>query len=397
MFFINSDYGWVVGGDHGAYPTFTPNREILFTSNGGSTWTTQYAQSGETPLNAIYFIDSNSGFAVGESGAIMKTTNGGNNWFQSTILTGYELRDITFVNSNTGWMIGYYLGLPHTSAVFKTIDGGTTWSSQSFGTDESFSSITFADELNGWAVGGKSSISESFIIHTSDGGTTWEYQDNPTNEFLMKVFFSDGNTGWAVGAGGIVLATESAVPVELTSFTASAIVNSVKLEWITATETNNSGFEIYRSLTNDNFKTIGFVAGHGTTTKVNNYSFLDEKLQSGIYSYKLVQIDYDGTTSETDIVKVELITQPKGFSLDQNFPNPFNPATNISFTLPAAGETKLRIFNAIGEEIVTLVDEFREAGTYKLNFNASNLTSGVYYYRIESADFTSMKKMILLR
>jgi len=397
LYFINADSGWVVGGDHGSYPTFNPNREILFTSNGGSTWVTQYAQSGETPLNAVYFLDNINGFAVGETGTVMRTTNGGNNWFQSATLSGYELRDITFVNSNTGWMVGYYLGLPHTSAIFKTTDGGTTWNSQSFGADESFSAIAFTDELNGWAVGGQSSISESFIIHTSDGGANWEYQTIPTNEYLINVFFFNGDNGWAVGASGIVLATESTVPVELISFTASANVNSVKLEWSTATETNNSGFEVYRSLTGDDFENIGFVEGKGTTTEETSYSFLDKKLRSGIYSYKLVQIDYDGTTSESDIVKVEIIAQPNGFSLDQNFPNPFNPSTNISFTIPTSGNTKLRIFNAIGEEIETLVNEIKEAGTYKINFDASNLASGIYYYRLETADFTSMKKMILLK
>lgn len=397
LYFINADSGWVVGGDHGSYPTFNPNREIYFTSNGGITWVTQYAQSGETPLNAVYFIDKNNGFAVGETGAIMKTTNGGNYWFQSATISSYELRDIVFVNQNTGWMVGYYLGLPHTSAVFKTTDGGSTWTNQSFGEDESFTSITFVDELNGWAVGGKSSISQSFIIHTNDGGSTWEYQNNPTNEFLMKVFFFDGNNGWTVGASGTVLATESSVPVELISFTASANVNSVKLDWRTSTETNNSGFEIYRSVKGDKFENIGFIDGNGTTTEESFYSYMDRNLTSGIYSYKLVQLDYDGTKSESDIVKVEIVSQPDGFSLDQNYPNPFNPSTNISFTLQTSSNTKLKIFNAIGEEVETLVNGFKEAGNYEANFNASNLASGIYYYRLETADFTSMKKMILLK
>jgi photosystem II stability/assembly factor-like uncharacterized protein len=203
LYFLNADSGWVVGGDNGVFPTFTPHREIYFTSNGGGTWTSQYAASDESPLMAVHFADSFNGFAVGESGAVMRTTDGGNNWNLDTTITTYHLRDVFFVNQDKGWIIGHYLGIPHVPAIFSTDDGGNNWNTQTFGVDESLSSIYFADEMNGWAVGG--TASGCIILHTNDGGVNWTYQNSPTNNALFKVNFVNNNNGWAVGLNGTIL------------------------------------------------------------------------------------------------------------------------------------------------------------------------------------------------
>ena len=398
LYFISPDSGWVVGGDHGGYPSFIPNREILFTSDGGNTWSLQYGQSHKSPLNAVYFIDKNNGFAVGESGAVMQTTNGGNSWIETSTLTSHHLRDVTFINQNTGWVLGYYLGLPHTSVVFKTTDGGSTWSEQSFGEDESFSSISFTDEMNGWIVGGQSSISSSYILHTTDSGENWEYLVSPTNEYLVKVFFFNNNAGWAVGANGTIIATENTVPVELTSFTASANENSVTLYWQTATETNNSGFEIFRADDSNVFERLSFIEGSGTTTQTKSYSYTDKNVAAGSYSYKLVQVDYDGTKTESEPVSVEVTgSHPNEYMLSQNYPNPFNPVTNIHYTLPASGSVTLIVYNAIGQEVLSLANEFKEAGSYEVSFDANDLNSGIYFYTLQANNFTQTKKMILLK
>jgi len=398
LYFINADSGWVVGGDHGTYPSFTPHREILFTSNGGNTWNVQYVQSDETPLHAIYLIDKNNGFAVGETGAVMQTTNGGNTWIESTTLTSYELRDVTFVNQNTGWILGYYLGLPHASAIFKTTDGGSTWTSYTFGVDESLASVSFSDEMNGWIVGGQSGINGSFILHTSDGGENWEYRVSPVNEYLVKVLFFSSDAGWAVGANGTVIATENTVPVELTSFTASVNKNDVTLIWQTATETNNSGFEIFRADESNVFERVSFIEGGGTTTQTKSYSYTDKNVSAGSYSYQLVQVDYDGSRNKLESVIVEVAgTLPNEYMLSQNYPNPFNPVTNIHYTLAASGNVSLSVFNAIGQEVLSLVDEFKEAGSYQVSLNADNLNSGIYFYTLTTSSFTQTKKMILLK
>jgi len=188
------------------------------------------------------------------------------------------------------------------------------------------------------------------------------------------------------------------VPVELVSFTATVSGNIVNLNWMTATETNNSGFEILRFTQNDNkdWERIAFVEGKGTTTESSNYSFIDENVSPGIYQYRLKQIDYDGTFSFSNEVMVEIET-PKEFSLGQNFPNPFNPSTKIKYTIPSDGYVTLKVYDILGNEVSTLVDEFKQAGTFDVTFDGSNLSSGVYYYRLTSGELTSTKKLMLLR
>jgi hypothetical protein len=186
------------------------------------------------------------------------------------------------------------------------------------------------------------------------------------------------------------------VPVELTSFTASVIGNEVNLSWQTATEINNSGFSIERKSADNEYVEIGFVPGFGTTTEPKSYSFIDQDLQNGIYSYRLKQIDFNGTFEYTDVVEVEIIT-PATFNLEQNYPNPFNPSTSIKYSVPESGNIRLSVFNVVGEEVAVLADGFSQAGFYEVTFDASNLSTGVYLYKLQSANSVQTKKMMLLK
>lgn len=183
-------------------------------------------------------------------------------------------------------------------------------------------------------------------------------------------------------------------PVELTSFTAEVNNGNVILQWKTATETNNKGFDVKRKAGNSDWDEIGFVTGHGTVTEKNSYSYIDKNLEPGSYSYKLVQIDFDGSRHESKIINVKIVSSPFEFSLEQNFPNPFNPSTTIEFSIPENGYTTLKIFNILGKEVNILVDEYKKAGRYKINFNGKGLASGIYFYKLNAGKFSSTKKMI---
>jgi len=193
----------------------------------------------------------------------------------------------------------------------------------------------------------------------------------------------------------------SIIPVELTSFTASATGTNVKLLWETATELNNSGFSIERKSTGSDYMEIGFVPGFGTTTEPKSYSFNDQNLRSGVYTYRLKQVDFDGSFTYSNEVEVEVIA-PAEFSLDQNYPNPFNPSTKITFSLATDSRVSLKVFDVIGQEVASLINQDLTAGVHNVDFNAAGFNSGVYFYRIEAtgvnnAKFVDVKKMILLK
>jgi hypothetical protein len=187
----------------------------------------------------------------------------------------------------------------------------------------------------------------------------------------------------------------SIIPVELTSFAAITDNRNVILNWSTATELNNSGFQIERS-SGSEYQVIGFVAGHGTTTDAKNYSYTDQNVNAGTYSYRLKQIDYDGTFEYSNAIEVEVIGVVE-FALGQNYPNPFNPATTINFSLAEPTFVKLAIYNLLGEEVQVLKNENMNAGSYNVSFNAASLPSGMYLYKIETAQFSSVRKMMLMK
>jgi len=190
------------------------------------------------------------------------------------------------------------------------------------------------------------------------------------------------------------------VPVELTSFIANAHGNSVQLNWSTASELNNAGFEIQRkSPADQDWIVIGFEEGKGTVTETQFYSYLDDvtHLQKGIVSYRLKQIDFGGTFSFSDIVNVEINPSPDQFELMQNYPNPFNPATTITFSLPEKSNVILKVFNSLGEEVAELVNGNLDVGTYSQNFNASELPSGIYVYTLQTGEQLISKKMTLIK
>jgi len=191
------------------------------------------------------------------------------------------------------------------------------------------------------------------------------------------------------------------IPVELTSFTANVLNGQVQLYWETATEINNTGFSIQRSKDNNKFMDIGFIKGKGTTTTQSSYSYSDKSVLSGKYYYRLKQVDFDGSANYLKSVEVDL-GLPKDYALEQNYPNPFNPSTTIRFALPINAKVTITLYNALGQEVANIFDGELNAGIHETNFNASNLSSGVYFYMLKvqganGSNFTSTKRMILMK
>lgn len=190
--------------------------------------------------------------------------------------------------------------------------------------------------------------------------------------------------------------SQGALPVELSAFSAAIVNNGIKLSWRTETEVNNYGFDVERKSSTGSWEKLNFVSGNGNSNSPKDYSYTDNNIKSGKYSYRLKQIDNNGVCSYSKVVDVDL-NRKLEYTLSQNYPNPFNPSTTISFSLPNAGTVKLTVYNLLGQEIKILVNGFKESGTHSYNFDAKDLNSGIYIYKLETANFTQTRKMMLVK
>jgi sugar lactone lactonase YvrE len=230
-----------------------------------------------------------------------------------------------------------------------------------------------------------------------DGDASWTVYNTlnsqlPDNRVKTIAVDEHGNKWIGTEIGGVAVFKEDGItPVELTSFSAIVFANNVELSWITETELNNHGFELFR-----NGSKIAFIEGRGTTAEKQKYFYSDNDLHHGNYNYRLEQIDFDGTRSMISEITV-VLTLPEIFSLSQNYPNPFNPATVISFQLPISGSVALKVYDLLGREVATLVNEDKPAGKYEIEFDASQLSSGVYFYQLSSGSFIEIKKMTIIK
>jgi hypothetical protein len=372
--FTDANNGTVVGGI------------ILRTTNGGTDWILQ--PSGTTEyLYAVSFIDANNETAVGSAGTILRTTNGGTDWTSQTSGTTYGLLGVSFPDANTGTAVGEH------GTILRTINGGTDWTAQTSGTTRDLLGVSFTDPNNGTAVGDVGTI-----LRTTDGGTTWTLQSSGTSNLLYGVSFTDANNGTVVGDVGTILRTTNGggIPVELTSFTALTNGEEVILNWSTATELNNHGFEVERSEDNICFDKVGFIPGFGTTTEPKSYSFSDQSINNGTYYYRLKQIDFNGTHEYSGVVEVEFRSF-NSYLLEQNYPNPFNPSTKIKYWIQQSSNVTIKVFDILGNEIETLVNEEKPVGTYEITWYAEDLPSGFYFYTINAENFVETKKMILMK
>ncbi|NOX19567.1 MAG: T9SS type A sorting domain-containing protein [Chlorobi bacterium] len=241
--------------------------------------------------------------------------------------------------------------------------------------------------------------SELVLFKSIDNGITWTQEGGTVNTTNHTVALDGINSfsRWTLGSSAAPL------PVELTSFTANVIDNKkIQLNWQTATEVNNYGFEVERQASSSTthgqkgYKKIGFVNGNGNSNSPKLYSFTDNKLIGGSdFAYRLKQIDIDGNFKYSDIVTVCVI--PVKYKLSQNYPNPFNPTTKISYEIPENGFVSLKVFNELGKEVRTLVKKNQQPGKYEISFDATGIASGIYFARLHVNNYTKIVKMILLK
>lgn len=235
-------------------------------------------------------------------------------------------------------------------------------------------------------------------IAKRDGGN-WDYLSGATVNTTNKTATATGLNSFSQFA---LTSSDAPLPVELASFTSMVIRNEVILDWSTSSEINNASFEIERSQVNssntNNFQRVGSIQGNGTTNETKNYKFNDRNIQTGKYKYRLKQIDFNGNFKYFDLSNEIEVGIPNKYDLSQNYPNPFNPVTKINYDMPKDGKVNLRIYDITGREVAALINnEIQPAGYYTIAFNASNLSSGVYFYRLATGDFVSTKKMMLIK
>ena len=369
-------------------------------------WTVFNTANSEIPSNELWCIEiDNAGNKwVGTSMGLVKFDDTKWEIFNTanSEIPGNEVSCITVDNSNVIW-IGITIDqYPNREIAIAKFDG-TNWTIY----DESNSGLPVnlitcieVDEYGTIWFGSYSGLVKF------DGFSWTEYKvansDLPGDIINGIIIDKYGNKWIAFGSendvkNGLAIFNENGVvPVELKSFTATANGKEVTLNWSTATELNNQGFEVQRKFGSNDFVTIGSVKGHGTTTSLNSYTYTDKLADAGKYFYRLKQIDYGGKYEYSEVVEVNW-SPFTTYKLEQNYPNPFNPTTTIGFGIPEKANVRLSILNILGEEIRVLLNEEKESGHHSIEFNASDLPSGVYFYQLRTGSFVETKKMVLLR
>jgi hypothetical protein len=372
----------------------------------GPVWTFTTMQDPNLVIDTVIVYPSNAQYWTGN-------TSG------STKVDG----EINTVYPNNGWAVFDISSIPGNTTAIDSIQfygyvnatNWPYWSATPMGTVDPLTASASAiyNQINNNTGQGTAYVYSNESSSFSTGWHNYTFEASaesdllaaiPTGKFAVGFIDRDGVATYYINFDGhtqahppyLWIVYEYSVPVELTSFAASVNKTEVTLNWRTATETNNQGFDIERMSANGQFEKIGFVAGFGTTTEPKSYTFVDSKLEPGNYVYRLKQVDFDGTYEYSSEVNAE-VTLPLEYSLEQNYPNPFNPSTTIKYSVAEDGFVKLSVYNMLGEEVANLVNTQQKAGRYEISFNAANLASGVYVYRLEAPNFTSSKKLMLMK
>jgi photosystem II stability/assembly factor-like uncharacterized protein len=391
---------------------YTARQRVYRSTDYGGTWAAVSSNvNGSGAVRELTQSKSNPDIMYAASGTqVFKSTNEGTSW--TNVTSGLPSRTITSVyvhpsNSDITLLTFSGFGVNH---VYKTTNGGTSWSSISGNLPDSPVNDIFiytydAQNPNTYFV-----ATDVGVFLTNNNGSSWaELADGLPNTVILHLDYSPLNQMLRAGTHGrgvFEAFIDFTIPVELASFNANITEREIVLNWITATETNNKGFEIERKLKNNEWETIGFIDGNGTTTEIQSYNYQDnynDISYSGRVLYRLKQIDFDGSFEHSKIIYADVDFTPNAYSLSQNYPNPFNPVTNIKYSLPIESEVRMVVMNSIGQEVAELVNGIQSEGFYETSWNADEFASGVYFYTIEAVStnkqisFQDTKKLLLIK
>ncbi len=375
---------------------------VFKSTNNGESWVE--ADSGIADLNILTLAASgNDIFAGTETAGVFHSSDNGQIWISMNeglqtidkINNLYIDDNYIYAGTKGLWrrMLNQTVPLAPTNlfAIADTFTVDLSWD------DNSDNELGFKIERKDDSL----SVPGTWTLIDSVGANETAYTDTgltPNTVYSYKVYAYNG-------AGNSIsdsVQTVTIIPVELISFTASVSGNKVSLNWSTATEINNRGFDIERQSTNQpinqssQWEKVGYAAGFGTTTEPKSYKFTDDKATAGKYSYRLKQIDFNGAFKYSNEIEVN-VELPLQFSLSQNYPNPFNPSTQIEYSIPKDGFVKLTVYNTLGQKVSDLVNGIEKAGQHEITFNGTGLASGVYFYKLESGSNVSVKKLMLMK
>ncbi len=431
--FINSNYGWAAGDISG---------HIAKTTNGGSSWFMQNLPTYNYLID-VYFIDQNFGWGVGQTGTIVKTTNSGSNWSLQPSGVTYELRDVQFANQQRGWAAGFG------GVIVYSTNSGLSWSTQNSNTTDDLYALSFIDDATGWAVGNngiilKYSYNINFIqvLDPNGGeviiaGSMYYILWNSQNIIDVKIEYStDNGVSWlsvvdSMTSTGIY---EWIVPQELTSqgrikisdlsnqnifdisdgpFTvqSSKVINVIKPNGGEILEGGNS-YEINWSSNDVEDVKIEYSINNGASWDI----VIESTQKTGAYLWNVPNIlSTQGRVKISDVTTPSIydvsdntfhinytvdVNDPKysyDYKLYQNYPNPFNPTTSIEYSVAENAYVTINIYDVLGNIISTLVAEDKVAGHYRVEFDATEIPSGIYFYKVITSEFSATKKMILLK
>ena len=407
VFFRDSRHGWIGGNE-------SSTGQIYQTVDGGETWSLLFTLPPAYSVEDIFFVDAQTGWVAssGRGGSVFRTTDGGRNWEESDLVTGF-INGVFFLDQNVGWAVGEHVFSPMGGVIFYTTDGGETWEQQVEGLRrmsgffqgaDGVHDIFFVDALRGWAV-----TELGQILKTTDGGQNWliQWEDvGSTEPKLYAVHLTSANAGWAGGSGigSVALRYHNTLPLPAypTNLMATPASNtSIALTWTDRAD-NEEGFTIFRSdAFSGAYKQIASVVPNTTR-------FTDTELDPDTtYWYRVAAFNAWGASARSRESHAAASTGvtlaqgegrvPAAYYLETNYPNPFNRATSIRFGLPQADHVTLKLYTIAGAEVATLVDETLAPGRYAVAWDASGRASGVYVYRMQTGRFFDTKTMVLVK